>query len=219
MRKIKGLFIMAACFAFMLSGLTTAADEVTTLIKQGEKSYTDKQYKESIKFLNQAAKKIHDLLAQKLASFLPKEIDGWTRGEVKTETLGDAGGQFMLFAGFFSAHVSYQKPNGPEKVKVTITNAPQLTQMAKIPMELVKNPFFKQMAQEDDKGEKVDTYTVQGMDGYTRTGKAAKESNIFVFQGDVMLQVEGKNIIKYERLEKFVKKSDLKGIKQFAGTP
>ena len=122
MKKINTFFVLAACVAFMLTG-PTAADEVTDLIRQGEKAYSEKQFKESIKLLNQAAAKIQNLLAEKLASFLPGEIDGWKRGEVKKETLGDAGGGYMVFAGFFSAHVTYQKADGPETVKVIITNA------------------------------------------------------------------------------------------------
>jgi hypothetical protein len=218
MKKIKKIFVLVSCAAFMLAGLT-AADEVTDLIKQGEKAYTEKQFKASIKFLNQAAARIQNLLAEKLASFLPGEIDGWKRGEVKKETLDDAAGEYMLFAGFFSAHVTYQKTDGPETVKVIITNAPQLTQMAKIPMELIKNPFFKQMSEEDESGEKVDAYTIQGMDGYKRTAQETGEADIYVFQGDVMLQVEGKKITKAEGLERFVKQSDLAGIKNFAGAP
>jgi len=216
MKIFKNACIISLCLIWIVGGSALCADEVTDLMLKAEKAYTAKNYNYSVKYLNQAAHKIQDILAEKLAAFLPKEIEGWKRGEAKKETLGDASGQYILFSGFFSAHVNYRKADGPEKVKVTITNAPQLTQMARIPMELFKNPFFKQMAEKEDQSEKIDPFTIQGIEGYKRAAEDANESDIFLFEGNVMLQVQGQGIGDPQRLEKFIKNSDLQGLKQFS---
>ena len=215
MRNFKRITVFLFCLTGIFSGFLTYADDITDLIQRGEKTYAEKHYKESIKSLHQAIQKMQDILAGELTSFLPGEIKNWKRGEVRDESIHNSSGGLMVFSSFYSASVEYRKENGPDRVAVTITNAPQMVQMAKIPFELLKNPYFQEMSKQEDSGEKVDAYGLNDIEGYRRTMAADKEAEIIIFLEDVMLQVQGRSLSDLNSIEQFVKEADLEGIKRF----
>jgi hypothetical protein len=159
---------------------------------------------------------VQDILSQELAGFLPGEIEGWKRGEVMSESIDNSSGAAQAFSSFFSASVEYGKEDAEDSVLVNLTNAPQIVQMAKIPFELLQNPYFQKMSEEEDAGEKIETYELNGLEGYRRIIVDDREAEITIFHGDVMLHVQGKSLSDLKRIDQFAAQADLEGIMRFS---
>lgn len=118
-----------------LGASSVFADEISDQIESGLKAYQEKDYKLALDELKYAEAQLQEKVNQENAVLLPEPLEGWEAGEVKTTSMGMAGGGTMM---------SREYTRGKEKLKIEIAaNSPLLnmmTMMMKNPMLMSSNP-------------------------------------------------------------------------------
>lgn len=131
----KGTIALLVLLAgFTLTGVKTVrADDVMDSINQAIEAYRKGDYSGAAGNLDYAAQLMRQKRSERLLSFLPEPLPGWTGEEPKSQAVGQ-----MMFGGMLSGERRYFK--GANTITVTIvSDSPMLLQGA---MVMLANPMF-----------------------------------------------------------------------------
>jgi hypothetical protein len=204
---------MIAVLAFTVSSVL--ADEVTDALSKASSEYEAKNYSEASKAINAALKGIEKIISDQVIQCLPGNMEGWEKAEPSTN-LGSEGAFGLASPNTYSVEANYMKKEPSQQVSITISNIPHIVQIAKAGIQLLSNPFFAKMQQENQPEEKVETYKVGDFEGAKSANLKQKRAEISLFYGDLLVQVKGNGIEDAQILEPFVQGINYEALKKYA---
>jgi hypothetical protein len=194
------------------------SDEVTDAFDKARQAYDAKDYSQSTSELNKALNGIQKIISGLVIQCLPGPMEGWERAEptssLNEPTFGILGGS----GNTYSVEVNYSKKEPAQQIVISISNIPHIVQIAKAGIQLLSNPFFAKM-QEENKSqsqEKIETYKLGDFDGAKTTNVAQKTAETSLFYGDLLVQVRGSGIEDPQIVEKFVQAVNYEELKKFS---
>lgn len=195
-------FILLA--AMLLTASTTVhSDEVTDTLDKARQYYDAKSYPEAARELNAALAGIQKMTSQQIIQCLPGAVEGWERSE-PASTLGNEGAFGFVSANAYSVELTYSKKEPAQQVAITVSNVPHVVQIAKAGIQLLSNPFFAKMQQENQPQEKMENYKAGEFEGARTINAAQKRVETSLFYGDLMVQVRGSGMEDPAILEPFI---------------
>ncbi|MBU0571318.1 MAG: hypothetical protein KJ995_01985 [Candidatus Omnitrophica bacterium] len=126
--------VILLCVAAMLWFLVepAIADEVTDTIKTALTEYKNGEYASAAENLDYAQQQIRQKKGDKLKSFLPEALEGWTADDSSFQTIGS-----IMLGGGIIAERQYSKEASLVNVKI-VADAPMLRGV----MMMFTNPMF-----------------------------------------------------------------------------
>lgn len=207
-------FSLAWFILFQFTGFRSYSDEVTEAIDKAKTAYESKNYPQATQELNNALGGIQKITSRLVMQCLPGPMEGWERTE-PTSTLDHQSTLGLISANAYSIEVSFHKKDPQQQVVITISNLPNIVQLAKAGLQLLSNPFFAKMQEENNPEEKMEAFKVAEFEGARTVNKSQKRINVHLFYGDLLVQIAGTGVddpsvvqkftddIKYEELKKF----------------
>jgi hypothetical protein len=206
---------MTFLFAGLLINQNSYSDEVTDAMDKARQAYDSKDYTQSSSELNKALAGIQKMISNLVIQTLPGPMEGWERSEPTSNVNESSFG--ILSTNAYSVEVNYSKKEPAQRVAITISNIPHIVQIAKAGIQLLSNPFFAKM-QEENKSqsqEKIETYKLGDFEGAKTTNANQKSLEYSLFYGDLMVQVSGSGIEDPQVLDKFVQGINYEELKKF----
>ncbi|MBT8041778.1 MAG: hypothetical protein HKP10_07910 [Kiritimatiellales bacterium] len=134
-------YMAATCI--LLAAVSVRADEMNTLIDEGEKAYAARDYQKAVDIFQQVVQRLQLRIGEAIERFFPDAHKGWTAGAVEnTNWSGSSGEQSHSFVN--STRVYTRKADGVE-ITVQFCNWPMIMQGAKAGMAAYSNPMMAQM--------------------------------------------------------------------------
>lgn len=191
------------------------ADEVTDALNKASSEYEAKNYSEASKAIHIAQTGIEKIISDQVILCLPGSMEGWEKSE-PSSSLGSEGAFGLASPNTYSVEANFSKKEPPQQVNITISNIPHIVQIAKAGIQLLSNPFFAKMQQENQPEEKVETYKVGDFEGAKSSNLKQKRAEISLFYGDLLVQVKGNGIEDAQILEAFVQAINYEALKKYA---
>jgi hypothetical protein len=184
-----------------------AADDVESLVRKGLEAYRNGKSSEAVALLQEAIGVIQRSGEKSLAAMLPPVPEGWTAEEPETSSgAWGAGGDSMQWTQVSRRYVRERDSLG---VTVTFTNSPQILMGQKAMAQVIDNPQYLKMMNQDGK-QKISSRSVKGWVAWSvvETGKSA-EGIALGERHVVMVDVDGGS---EEILDRFWKGIDFGGL-------
>jgi len=189
---IKRIVTMCVLSLCLVGYAFSAEDDVINSINEGMEFYQSGDYGEAASSLNYAVQLIQQKKGDALAGLLPEPLDGWTAGDVQSETAGAA------FGGGITAEREYSKGNSRITIGI-ITDSPMLQAV----MMMFSNPMFATA----DGGKMERIGRQKAIVKYTPADKSGELQ--MVVNNRFLVTVEGNDISRDEMLD-YAKAIDLK---------
>jgi hypothetical protein len=84
-RNLVLLLALLSVMSFVATG-AVAQDDLSTLVKKGEKAIDAKDYQEAIDYFQQVVAKLQTLVEAAFETFMPNALPGWEAGEIKSQS-------------------------------------------------------------------------------------------------------------------------------------
>lgn len=194
------------------------SDEVTDALDKARQAYDAKDYTQSTSELNKALSAIQKIMSGLVIQCLPGPIEGWERAEPTSSLNEPTFGILSGGANAYSVEVNYSKKEPSQQVVVSISNVPHIVQIAKAGIQLLSNPFFAKMQEENktQSQEKFETYKLGDFEGAKTTNAAQKTAEASLFYGDLLVQIRGSGVEDPQIVEKFIQSVNYEELKKFS---
>lgn len=159
-------------------------ENVEDLVNRALEAYREGKKNEAADLLQKAASIIQKEGEQGFATFAPAAPEGWTRGEVQSDsgTWGSSGQTFQWM------QVSAEYTKGDTQLTLTISSSPQLLEAQKGMVTMMQNEqYLKAMNMDPDR--KVTVFSRDGWSGWTEVEKEGRVSR-FAITDKLMCQLE-----------------------------
>ncbi len=173
----------------------TYADEVTDTIKDALQEYRSGKYKAATETLEYASQLILQKRAERLRSFLPSPLPGWTAEDATSRAVGSA--VVGIKVGIYASR-QYHKGSG--SVTVTIS-----TDLPMLQVQMMFNPLL-------GTSEKGRLKRIKGQKAVVEYNPEERSGKISVLTANwFLITVEGEGVSK-AILENYAKRIDYKGL-------
>lgn len=210
MKSLRGAF---AIFLLVTQNFLYS-DEVTDALDKARAAYDAKNYPQSTQELNNALSSIQKIVSDQVIQCLPGTMEGWERAE-PTSNLAHEATFGLVSTRVYSVEVNYSKKEPLQQITISISNIPHIVQIAKAGIQLLSNPFFTKMQQENQPEEKMEPYKLGEFEGAKTLNPKQKHIEFTLFYGNLMVQAQGSGVENPQVVEKFVQAVNYEELKKF----
>jgi len=181
-------------------------------IAAGLKAFQAGKTQDSIAHLQKAISLMQDVLGGDLARYLPKAPKGWEAGEIKKQSYAGTGTATATITQITRVYV---RTADKVKVRISLTNSPQLIQGQKAALKAFRNPQMLRIINQDPK-KQAKLIDRDGWAGWSMIEKGRRAA-VTAFSEACALTIRLSQA-EADVLEMFLTSTDLKGLaKTMAG--
>ena len=188
-------FVMSLVVVFLAFGFARAEEEdkpdptkaALTHIDQGKEALLAGDSEAALEHLQKAIGLIQQTVEKKLETFLPKALEGWTRGDVNTSSgsWGSGEGTFQMT----TATCEYTHKETERQISVQVSNSPQLLMGLKQMIEMFGNEQYRAMMAANA-NMKLEEVSAGGFKAWLMVDKEGS-AQVMAAAEKIMVQVEG----------------------------
>ena len=163
-----------------------AGDEVDVLITKAQAAYRGGKTQEAVDLLQKAIQKIQQSGEKGIVACLPPVAEGW-KADPADSTSGSwgVGGEAMQWT---QVERTYEREKDPVRVSVTITSSPQLMLGPKQMLQMLENPQYRAMLNQDP-SQKIEVVKAEGFAGF-KTLEKDSSAQVMLMGESFMVMVD-----------------------------